>query len=270
MILASLWLYQHLQLTQVMVLLNLSVVDTLTQIGTAAFVTHVAKLLLNPNPSIKRQSSLLLAKLAKVDAVQVWAKEAGILTTLMSLISATDTVNHASASICIAALARSGLYPVTLENNSAELVRLGVLDELFRDIQGEDKESRREALGALVYLCGNGNIGFMEVKVRSRLHGTPDLISLLIKLVSNDDEAISINSTDCLTAYGEESSYRIEVIKSGALLAMVTNLEVENFRMQSCSCLAITCFLQECYYHLILSGRTDCALQSRFGDDTFG
>ncbi len=42
------------------------------------------------------------------------------------------------------------------ESNLLDLARLGVVDSLLRHIQNEEKDLRKESLGALANFCGHG------------------------------------------------------------------------------------------------------------------
>ncbi len=109
----------------------------------------MAKLVTHDNNQVKKQACTTLSKCLKQEKHQILAKESGFLGSVANQLNSTDLTVVASTAALASSLAKN-------DSNLGDLLKLGAFDSLVRHSQGEDKESRREAVGALASFCGNG------------------------------------------------------------------------------------------------------------------
>ncbi|KAJ3257929.1 Armadillo repeat-containing protein 3 [Boothiomyces macroporosus] len=192
----------------------------------------LSKLVVNDDTLVKKQASFAIAKAAKLEKNQVFARENGVFNTLVTQLGSVDPIINASSAVAIAALAKT-------EANQMEFIKLGAVDLLFKHIQGEEKDPKRDALAALGSLC-------LNIKIRTKVRANPDNIALITKSISLECDPLTVaNAVDCIATISEDSVNRTEIVKSGIIPLLVAVLESDDARVHSSVCLAIAVICQD-------------------------
>jgi len=172
-----------------------------------------------------------LAKTMKTEKILTAARELGIVSTLASQLSSPDPIVAASSAFAIGAVALN-------DTNLVDFVKLGVLDILFRHIQGEDRDSKRESMGALASFSGNS-------KIRTKVRTSPEYLGHIIKQLSCVDGPTIVNTCHSLLALSEDNCNKTEVLKQGAVPILFSVLNSTESKVQAAACLLLSKLLQE-------------------------
>jgi HEAT repeat protein len=128
---------------------DFNIVDSATTIAENNGIPILIKLSANEDQNIKRQASLTLAKALKLEKNQVLVRESGFIPTVIQQLGSMDPFQTAYAAIIISALAKNDI-------NQLEFTKNGVIEQLLKYLQSEDKDQRRESVGALTSFCITG------------------------------------------------------------------------------------------------------------------
>jgi transcriptional accessory protein Tex/SPT6 len=201
-------------------------------------ISVLTKLLTHDDNNVKKQAAHTFVKALKNERNQISAKDSGVIPILASQIAGSDSVVAISAAMSLSGLAKN-------EANLLALVKLGVVESFFKYIQGEEKEARRECLGALASFANHA-------KVRNRIRNSLENIALIVKMIGLDDPSTIVNACDCVIMMSEDQSLRVEFVKSGALLPILTVLDLADTKIQCSGCLALSRLLSEGWSIIII------------------
>lgn len=109
------------------------------------------KLVSHEDTQVKKNACIAIGKAMKLEKAQIMAREHGLIQVFTTQLGSSDPIASSSAALAIKSVSKN-------EINQAEFVKLGVLDQLFKHIQNEEVEPRRESIGALTSFSNNGII----------------------------------------------------------------------------------------------------------------
>ncbi|KAJ3275049.1 Armadillo repeat-containing protein 3 [Terramyces sp. JEL0728] len=199
----------------------------------------LTKLVANDDNQVKKSACFAISKAAKIEKNQNIARESGAFNTLVNQLGSLDPSINAAAAVAIAALAKT-------EPSQMEFIKLGAVDLIFKHIQGEEKDAKRDSLAALSSLCLNCMCSLIIVKIRTKVRANPESIGFITKPISLESDPLTIvNAVECIETISEDSANRQEIVKCGVIPLLASVLESDDVRVQSAVCIAISVLCQD-------------------------
>ncbi|KAJ3369243.1 Armadillo repeat-containing protein 3 [Kappamyces sp. JEL0680] len=205
--------------------------ETVASLADQGGIAILAKLVSAEDIQVKKNVAAVFVKALKSDRSQQQAKETGFIATLVGQLAGMDMAVAACAASIVAALAKN-------ETNLLELVKLGAVEGLVRMLMTEEKDYKRECLGALACLS-------THAKARPRIRSSTENIAAIVKLVGAEDAAVSIHAADCIVALSEDVAIRAEIVKLNAVHQLIGALDSQDPKIQCAACLALSRLLLE-------------------------